>query len=93
LFPRWATMPEDSSSDLGGYGIDETEDEIESSDGESSDGIEITRRATRASRKGKEVERRRTTRAEAAVSAFERAGSASRPGSQPFVPRCESHSC
>jgi hypothetical protein len=86
-------MPEDSSSDLGGYGIDDTEDEIVSSDGESSDGIEVVRRTTRASRKGKEVERRRTTRAEAAVSAFERAGSPSHPGSQTFVPQSESHSC
>ena len=47
-----------------------SEDEIESSDGESSDGIEITRRTTRgnAKGKGKEKETRRTTRAEAKVS-------------------------
>jgi len=68
LFPRWATMPkDDSSDDLGGYGVEETEDELEEED-ESSDGIEITRRTTRSKGKGKEIEYKRTTRAEAAVS-------------------------
>jgi len=60
-----------SSPDLGGYGeVEVSEDEIESSDGESSDGIEITRRTTRGNDKGKgkEKETRRTTRAEAKVS-------------------------
>jgi hypothetical protein len=73
LFPQWATMPkDDSSDDLGGYGMDESDDEIESSDGYSSDGIPITTRRIRTSGKGKgrEVETRRTTRAEAAVSKF-----------------------
>jgi hypothetical protein len=70
LFPRWATMPkDDSSDDLGGYGVEVTEDELEwNEEEESSDGIEITRRSTRSKGKGKEVERKRTTRAEAAVS-------------------------
>jgi len=73
IFPRWATMPNDkdrsSSADLGGYG-EATDDEIEWSDGASSDGIEISRRTTRRSGKGKgkEKEVRRTTRAEANVS-------------------------
>jgi hypothetical protein len=71
-FPRWATMPKDadqSSSDLGGYGEEViSDDEIEWSDGESSDGIEITRRTTRRNGKGKEKEMRRTTRSEAIVS-------------------------
>ena len=68
LFPRWVTMPkDDSSDDLGGYGVEETEDELEEED-ESSDGIEITRRTTRSKGKGKEIEYKRTTRAEAAVS-------------------------
>ena len=71
-FPTWATRSnrtDMSSPDLGGYG-EMSEDEIESSDGESSDGIEITRRTTRgnAKGKGKEKETRRTTRAEAKVS-------------------------
>jgi hypothetical protein len=71
-FPTWATRSNKtdmSSPDLGGYG-EISEDEIESSDGESSDGIEITRRTTRANGrgKGKEKETRRTTRAEAKVS-------------------------
>ena len=61
-------MPkDDSSDDLGGYGVEETEDELEEED-ESSDGIEITRRTTRSKGKGKEIEYKRTTRAEAAVS-------------------------
>jgi hypothetical protein len=71
-FSTWATRSnrtEMSSPDLGGYG-EVSEDEIESSDGESSDGIEITRRRTRGNGKGKgkEKETRRTTRAEAKVS-------------------------
>ena len=71
-FPTWATRSnhtEMSSPDLGGYG-EVSEDEIESSDGESSDGIEINRRTTRRNGKGKEKETRRTTRAEAKVSNF-----------------------
>jgi hypothetical protein len=71
-FPTWATRSdrtEMSSPDLGGYG-EVSEDEIESSDGESSDGIRITRRTTRGNGKGKgkEKETRSTTRAEAKVS-------------------------
>jgi hypothetical protein len=73
-FPTWATRSNKtdmSSPDLGGYGeVEVSEDEIESSDGESSDGVEITRRTTRGNGKGKgkEKETRRTTRAEAKVS-------------------------